>query len=120
MTDRDDFIIISNKKRGSSILWIFFGIIGFIAIYFPLFGGNLRFTTGMYFSRIFTLAGTVCRTLGIIILAWGFLMLICTHSFKSLKIMLFGFFLLILGSFFLEPGTIGVITDGKAVPKGYH
>jgi hypothetical protein len=120
MTDHDDFIIIRNKKNGSSILWVFFGIIGFLLIYFPLFGGNLRYTTGTFFSGIFTIAGTICCTLGILLLAWGFLTLICTRSFKALFIMLFGFFLLMLGSFFLEPGTLGMITDGKKVPKGYH
>ena len=120
MSNPNDSRGFRNKKGGSSILWVFFGIIGFLAIFFPFFGGNLRYTTGTHLSRIFTLAGTVCSTLGIIILAWGFLMLICTHSFKSLKIMFFGFFLLMLGSLFLEPGTFGVITDGKAVPKGYH
>jgi len=120
MTNHDDVIIIRNKKRGNSILLIFFGIIGFLLIYFPLFGGTLRFTIGSFFSGIFKIAGTICTTLGILLLAWGFLTLICTRSFKAISIMLFGFFLLMLGSFFLEPGTFGIISNGKAVPKGYH
>ena len=120
MAKNDDFIIINKKKGGSSILWVFFGIIVFLAIYFPLFGGNLRYTTGSFFSGIFKTAGNVCCTLGILLLAWGFLTLICTRSFKAISIMLFGFFLLMLGNFLLEPGTFGVISDGKVVPKGYH
>ena len=120
MAKNDDLIIIEKKKGTNFILWFFFGFIGFIVIYFPLFGGNLRYTTGSFFSTIFKTAGTVCCTLGILVLAWGFLTLICTRSFKAISIMLLGFFLLMLGNFFLEPGMFGVISDGKAVPKGYH
>ena len=39
---------------------------------------------------------------------------------KNKVIMLVGFFLVLIGSFWLDPGTFGIITNGKAVPKGYH
>lgn len=120
MPNKDDIIIINRKKKTNFILWFFFGFIGFIAIYFPFFGSNLRYTTGTYFSGIFKLIGTVCYTLGILVMAWGFLMLICTRSLKAVSFMLFGFFLVLIGSFWLDPGTFGIITQGKAVSKGYH
>ena len=53
MAKNDDLIIIEKKKGTNFILWFFFGFIGFIVIYFPLFGGNLRYTTGSFFSTIF-------------------------------------------------------------------
>jgi len=118
MPNKDDIIIINRKKKTNFILWFFFGFIGFIAIYFPFFGSNLRYTTGTFFSNIFKLIGTICYTLGVLIMAWGFLMLICTRSYKAVTFMLFGFFLVLIGSFWLDPGSFGIIA--KEVPKGYH
>ncbi len=120
MSKPDDFGGFRNKKKGNSILWIFFGVIGFITIYFPLFGSNLRFTVGTFFSQAFTTLGTICLTLGLIIMVWGFLMLLCARSMKAISVMLVGFFLMLLGSFFLEPANLGVISNGESVPKGYH
>ena len=120
MSNPDGFGGFRNKKRGSSILWVFFGVIGFIAIYFPLFGSNLRFTVGTFFSQAFRTLGTICLTLGVLIMVWGFLTLICTRSMKAISFMLLGFFLMLLGSFFLEPGNLGIISNGEKVPKGYH
>lgn len=120
MAKNDDFIIINKKKGNNSILWFFFGIIGFILIYFPFFGSNLRYTTGTWFSNVFRLIGSVCYTFGVLLIVWGFLILICTRSFKAVSIMLVGFFLILIGSFWLDPGTFGIFTNGKVVPKGYH
>jgi len=114
------FMTYDEEKKSNSVLWVFFGIIGFIAIYYPLFGGNLRYTTGAFFSNIFHTIGIVCCTLGVLIIVWGFLILICTKSMKAISLMLFGFVLILIGSFWLEPGTMGTITHGEAVPRGYH
>ena len=120
MANNDDFIIINKKKKNNFILIFFFGIIGFILIYFPFFGSNLRYTTGTFFSGVFRLIGTVCYTFGVLLLAWGFLTLICFRSLSAIKIMLIGFFLVLIGSFWLDPGTFGLITNGKVISKGYH
>lgn len=120
MTSRDDIIIINKEKKNNFILWVFFGIIGFILIYFPFFGSNLKYTTGSFFSGVFKLIGTVCYTFGILLLVWGFLTLICFRSLSAIKIMLIGFILILIGNFWLDPGTFGIITQGKEVPKGYH
>jgi len=108
------------EKKNNSVLWVFAAIIGFIAIYYPLFGSNLRYTTGNLFSNIFHTIGTVCLTLGVLIFIWGFLFLICTRSMKAMSLMLFGFILILIASFWLEPGTMGIMTNGEPVPRGYH
>jgi len=120
MTDKDNLIVINKEKKNNFILVFFFCIIGFILIYFPFFGSSLRFTTGSFFSRVFTIIGTACYTFGFILLIWGFLTLICFRSLSAIKIMLVGFFLILIGNFWLDPGTFAIITDGKTVPKGYH
>lgn len=120
MSNDDDVILTRGKNKNIFIFWIFFALIGFITIYYPFFGSNLRFATGEFFSRIFRMIGIVCTTVGALILVWGILTLFCTRSFKAISIMLLGFFLIILGSFWLDPGTFGLFTHGKEVPKGYH
>lgn len=117
----DKYIIITKeKKKNNFICWIFSGILFFITIYFPFFGSNLRYKTGSFFSSIFNAVGIFCVTMGAVILVWGFIILFCTRSFKAISIMLLGFFLIVMGSFWLEPGTFGIITHGREVPKGYY
>jgi hypothetical protein len=116
----EEVAITRKKNKNKAIFWIFFALIGFITILYPLFGSNLKFVTGDFFSRIFRMLGMVCTTVGALILVWGVLTLFCTRSFKAISIMLLGFFLIIIGSFWFNPGTFGVFTHGREVPKGFH
>ncbi len=120
MSNDGDVIITRGKNKSNYIFWVFLIIIGFVAIYYPLFGSDLRFTADRYFSSIFRAVGIVCYTIGVLMLVWGILTLFCTRSFKAIGIMLVGFFLIIVASFWFEPATFGIFTHGKEVPKMYH
>ena len=116
----DSIIIKEENKKSSMIFWVFFGIIGFLAIYFPIFGSNLRFQTGAMLSKVFTTAGTILVTLGALMFVWGLFMLFCGKSGSGVKVMILGFVMMFLGGYFINPAFIGVGSTGKEVPKGYH
>ncbi len=121
MPYKSDVIIIKKENKKSSVIfWIFFGIIGFLAIYFPLFGSNLRFQTGALLSKAFTTVGTILVTFGALMFVWGLFTLFCGKSGSGVKVMILGFVMVFLGSYFINPALLGVGSTGKEVPKGYH
>ena len=52
------------KKRGSHIFWVFMGIIVFAAIFYPFFGGDLRYEIGFVVSDFLKSAGLLLVSLG--------------------------------------------------------
>jgi len=78
----------------------------------------MKYKTRTIFSKTFNLIGIVSVSLGVVVIAWGFLMLLCTRSFKIIGLTLVGVGLLFFGSFFLSPGTFGFYTHGEEVPRG--
>jgi predicted membrane channel-forming protein YqfA (hemolysin III family) len=119
MPDENDLIIIGTRKKTNPIFWIFFALIGFITIFYPFFGSNLRFTVGNFFSGIFRAVGIICYTLGGIIFVWSLFTMICTRSLKAIKPMIIGLILLMIANFFFFPGTFGVFTHGEEFSQGY-
>jgi len=119
--EKSDYIIIEEKSGEGSkkIFWVFFLIILFILVIFPIFGTSMRYRTGTTFSKTFALIGIVSFTLGLLIIAWGILMLFCTRSFKAIGVMLVGFCLVVVGSLFANPGLFGIVAHGEEVPRGY-
>jgi len=69
-------------KSKASIAVIFFLILCFVFVMFPLFGQNWSFVTGSSISILTVQIGTVLVTIGGIMFALGILSL-CMHSFKS-------------------------------------
>ena len=122
MPYKSNTIIIKKEdnKKFNVVFWVFFGIIGFLAIYFPFFGPNLRFQTGMMLSKVFTTVGTVLVTLGALMFIWGLLSLFCGRTSSGVKVMLLGFVMMFLGGYFINPALIGAGGTGREVPKGYH
>jgi len=122
MASKNDYIIVQEKKdKGTKkIFLLFFGILAFIAIYFPLFGANMRYQTGSLLSQTFDIIGKLCIAIGGIMVVWGLLNLLCRRSMGGAALMIMGAILLFIGGWFAAPGTIGMMTTGKEVPKGYH
>ena len=114
-----NLIIIERGKKSKPVFWIFFGILGFIALYIPFYGQNLRFRTSTYFSGSLTYIGTILVNLGVLILIWGLASLVCTKSFRSLKTMVVGFLLLYIGMWFISPN-IGAGFGPSTTSTGYH
>ncbi|MHA1294546.1 MAG: hypothetical protein ACTSQJ_18045 [Promethearchaeota archaeon] len=122
MENQEEYIIIGKRKNSRRfIFWFFFGIITFIAIYFPFFGGNLRFSVGSSLSAVFHILGKISFSIGSLMMIWGLFTLLCTRSIKSgIPLMVIGFLLCLFGSYLLDPSIIGFSTFGKEVPQGYH
>ena len=121
---KGDYIIVDkeNSSGGTTkaVFWIFFGIVGFIAIYMPFYGTNLRYQVGGAFSNTFNTIGVILFTLGTLMMLWGLLILFCGKNLSGIKLMLLGFLICYIGGFFLAPATLGSSSSGKDIPQGYH
>lgn len=116
---RRDYYGYHRGRRGSKVFWVFFGIVAFAAIYFPFFGGNLRYQIGSFVSGIFEQIGTFLFYGGLILLGIGFIRMF-TGGLKDIKLALLGVLLLWVALNFFNPGLWGIVTHGKEVPQGYH
>ena len=119
MSRRRDSYGFNRGRRGSTVFWIFFGIIAFAAIYFPFFGGNLRYQIGSFTTGIFDKIGLIFLIGGMILVGIG-LIRIFTGKLKGIKIGLLGVILVWIALNFFDPGLWGILANGNAVPKGYH
>jgi len=113
-------IIIQKRRKSNRVFLAFLGILGFVAIYVPFFGSNLRYMTGTAFKLIFTNVGNFCLIVG------GALLAINILKVFGKKIDIKGFLvrvlLLWIGAFLTgAPFEImGFLFGGSQPPKGYH
>lgn len=115
----------SQRSRGSKVFWIILGIVAFAAIYFPFFGGNLRYVVGSGVGSVFTQYGAIIGKylliVGLLMFLFGFLNLILMGGgLRGVKPMILGFLLMVLATWIIDPGSLGTYTHGAPVPKGYH
>ena len=116
----NQFIIVQKKRKSNKVFLAFLGILGFVAIYVPFFGSNLRYMTGTIFNLIFTYAGNFCLIVG------GALLAINILKVFGKKIDVKGFsvsvLLLWIGAFLTgAPFEImGFLFGGSQPPQGYH
>jgi len=116
----DQLIIIQRKRKSNKVFLVFLGILGFVAIYVPFFGSNLRYMTGTTFRLIFTYVGNFCLTLG----GTLFLINILKIFYRkfSVKGLLASALLLWIGTFLTGAPFefMGIIFGGNQPPQGYH
>ncbi len=116
-----DYIIIDEENNKTKLVfWVFFGILVFLGIYLPFFAPNLRYQTGAIFIKIFSTAGTIMVTLGVMLMIWGLFSLFCGRRGSGVKTMLLGFVLIYLGGYLVAPQVMGAGSSGEQIPKGYH
>ncbi len=114
------------EKKSQTTYWVFFGILGFVAVYFPLFGTSIRYQFGTLFSGFFEIVlstiGTIMKTIGTITFLLGLLYLICGRSAKALPVMLTGFFFIMIGFFCTGENFLFFLEgrDAPPRPKGYN
>lgn len=101
-------------KRGSNVFWIFVGILAFCAIYFPFFGGNLRYKVGNSVDNVLTEVGGYIILFGFILIIIGIVQLLGKSGLKSFRPMIIGIFLITLGTWFINPGSFAIISHGTS------
>ena len=116
----NQYYIIQKRRKSNKVFLAFLGILGFVAIYVPFFGSNLRYMTGTTFRLIFTYVGNFCLTLGGAL----FLINILKIFFRkfSVKGLLASGLLLWIGAFLTGAPFefMGIIFGGNQPPQGYH
>jgi len=116
----DQLIIIQKRRKSNKVFLVFLGILGFVAIYVPFFGSNLRYMTGTTFRLIFTYVGNFCLIVG------GALLAINILKVFGKKIDIKGFvasvLLLWIGCFLTGTSfeIMGFLIGGTQPPQGYH
>lgn len=86
-------------------MWVFFGILIFVFIFFPFFAFNLRYQLGYIFQTIMDYIGNTCLTVG------GFLIILCVAGLivgKSIKV---GWFVVAIVLLWVGCWCTGVIID---------
>jgi len=116
----NQFIIIQKRRKSNRVLLAFLGILGFVAIYVPFFGSNLRYMTGTAFKLIFTNVGNFCLIVGGALLAINILKVFGKKI--DIKGFLVSVLLLWIGAFLTgAPFEImGFLFGGSQPPQGYH
>ncbi len=114
-------VYIQDKRSSKFIFWIFFGILAFIAIYFPFFQPNLRYQTGAALGSVMDILGNIFFTLGTLCMIFGGLGLIISRGGGgSIKSLVLGFLMLNIGQWLLGPGTVPLSSNSENIPIGYH
>ncbi|MFX0071301.1 MAG: hypothetical protein ACFFAO_09445 [Candidatus Hermodarchaeota archaeon] len=111
---------MSEEKKTQWIYLFFFGIIIFITIFFPLFGGSLRSDFGLVLSKLYYVIGTILVFVGILLILGGILSLVCKRPLIGIFSMIMGAIVLAFAGYFLYPGTTGSGASGTDAPSGYH
>ncbi|MCK4381938.1 MAG: hypothetical protein KAW66_01465 [Candidatus Lokiarchaeota archaeon] len=116
----NQFIIIQKRRKSNRVFLAFLGILGFVAIYVPFFGSNLRYMTGTAFKLIFTNVGNFCLIVGGALLAINILKVFGKKI--DIKGFLVSVLLLWIGAFLTgAPFEImGFLFGGSQPPQGYH
>ena len=116
----NQLIIIQKRRKSNKVFLAFLGILGFVAIFVPFFGSNLRNMTGTAFKLIFTNVGNFCLIVGGTLFAINILK-IFYGQFK-VKGLLASALLLWIGAFLtgVPFEFMGIIFGGNQPPQGYH
>ena len=116
----NQFIIIQKRRKSNKVFLAFLGILGFVAIFVPFFGSNLRYMTGTTFKLIFNYTGNFCLILG----GTLFLINILKIFYGQFKVkgLLISALLLWIGAFLtgIPFEFMGIIFGENQPPQGYH
>jgi len=118
----EDIVFYDEPGRSKKYVKIvFIGILAFIAVYFPLFGNNLRYQIGGMLDTLFNFIGIICLALGGINITIGFLGLVAKKFYVGNVVI--GALLLWIGCWLtgIVINIFGVIFGGSEVSNpGYH
>jgi hypothetical protein len=116
----NQFIIIQKRRKSNKVFLAFLGILGFVAIFVPFFGSNLRYMTGTTLNLIFTYAGNFCLIIGGTLFVINILK-IFFGQFKVKSLVASGL-LLWIGAFLTGAPFefMGILFGGNQPPQGYH
>ncbi len=122
MAKNDDPIVIfyGKRRKSNKVVLAFLGILGFVAIYVPFFGSNLRYMTGTAFRLIFSYVGNFCLIVGGALLAINILKVFGKKI--DIKGFLASVLLLWIGAFLTGAPFefMGFLFGGSQPPQGYH
>jgi peptidoglycan/LPS O-acetylase OafA/YrhL len=118
--NKDHIIIIQKKRKPNKFLIVFLSILGFVAIYVPFFGSNLRYMTGTAFKMVFNYLGSFCMIIGGAMLAITIAKVIGGKI--DIERMLVSVLLLWIGAFLtgIPFEIMGFVFGGTQTPQGYH
>ncbi|MFX1356694.1 MAG: hypothetical protein ACFFA8_05355 [Promethearchaeota archaeon] len=120
MAKNENVIVIGKERSHSKVMWIFTGILLFIAIYVPFFGANLRYQTNIVLKLVFNYIGTICLTFGPLLIAYAIIKVLISKKI-SIGAIFFGVLLLWIGCFLTDItyDFMGMILGGNKPSKGY-
>ena len=118
--NKNQMIILYKKRKSNKFIIVFLSILGFVAIYVPFFGSNLRYMTGTTFKMVFNYLGSFCMIIGGVMLAITIAKVIGGKI--DIEGMLVSVLLLWIGAFLtgVPFEIMGFIFGGTQPAQGYH
>ena len=113
---------MSDSKRSGTqwVYLVFLGIVIFVFVFFPLFGGAWRMKFSVAFSKAFYVIGTLMTFGGILLIFGGILCFITKRPLIGVFSLILGVVLLGFAGYFLSPATGGGTGGASKEPSGYH
>ena len=90
------YYLPDQRKTSRATMYIFFGILTFILVFFPFYGINLRYQVGFVFSKIFDTIGMISLMVGGVMTLISFLSVFTGRSVNT-KYLIGGILLLWVG-----------------------
>ena len=116
----NQIVIVQKRRKSNRVFLALLGILGFVAIFVPFFGSNLRYSTGSAFRTIFFTVGNFCLVLGSALFAITILQIF----FRRLKVksLLISALLMWIGAFLtgVPFEFLGLLIGPDPPPQGYH
>ena len=106
-------------RRGSTVLWVFIGILAFCLVFFPVLGINLTYYIGSTVTSFFVQLGSILSFIGNIFFGIGIICLFIDRK-KGIKYLLIGAILIIGAMIFIDPLNLGIFSGKNPIPEGYH
>ncbi|MHA1914461.1 MAG: hypothetical protein ACW986_03710 [Promethearchaeota archaeon] len=109
---RKRYTLIKENRSPKTLIYTYFGILIFIAIFFPFFELNFRYQLGRFFSKMFEMIGRVTLTIGSAITTVGIIGLFAGFRMRA-RLFLVGVVLLWIGCW-----TTGTMVKLFGIPIG--
>ncbi len=118
---KEEYYLIGYQGKSKFILYLFFGVVVFLVIFFPFFAINMRYQMGYIFRQIFDFIGTTCLTFGAIITLYSIITVFFSRGINT-KWLITGIVLLWVGSWCTGTAVqlFGIQIGRDQASGGYH
>lgn len=116
----DEYVVVNKRAKVAKVLFlVIFVILLYIFVWYPNYGGNLRFKIGSITNWLINFLGTFLMSLGGILMVYGILMIFLRKGSSGVKTAIIGAVMCYVG-FTILGGVFMANNEYEGVTQGYH